>query len=113
MSAACVPLAGAITKRGSESPQLFFLFFHLSSLLWHSRRVCQIEIRGETKNLNLGQFPVLFSTLADVPILAAIFPLLELACCGIMHTLVMKGEKSFFGLSSQKNYVSLAPSWAT
>lgn len=53
MSAACVPLAGVIKKWGSEFPQLVSFFFNLSSLLWHSRRVCQIEIRGETKNLNM------------------------------------------------------------
>lgn len=51
MSAACVPLAGVIKKWGSEFPQLFF--FNFSSLLWHSCRVCQIKIRGETKNLNM------------------------------------------------------------
>lgn len=95
MSAACVPLAGVI-KNGGVSFHSFFFFFYFSSLLWHSRRVCQIEIRGETKNLNKWQFPVLFSTLANVPILAAIFPILKLACSGIMHALVIKGGESFF-----------------
>lgn len=51
MSAACVPRAGVIKKWGSEFP--LFFFFNFSSLLWHSRKVCQIEIRGETKNLNM------------------------------------------------------------
>lgn len=98
MSAASVPLAEVIKKRGSEFPQVFFLTFPHSFGIPVEFGRLKLEVRQRI--LNMWQFPVLFSTLANVPILAAIFPILKLACSGIMHASVIRGGgKFFFGVT--------------
>lgn len=117
MSAASVPLAEVIKKRGSEFPQVFF-FFYFSSLLWHSRRVWQIEIRGETKNFEhvTVSSPVFHTCKCSNP--CCNFPNFEASMQWHHARFSHKGGKKRFFLVwlafiCQKNYVTLARSCTT